>query len=103
MARRSRHRTRVGVIRHVLAVSLGLVGGLSIRAQEPPAGPKPPVVTLQAALAFALENNPALTVQRKQLGIASARVVIADLYPFNPVVETRVQQAFGPVSAGITN
>jgi outer membrane protein, heavy metal efflux system len=103
MARHSWHRTRAPVWQHVLTVALGLVGGLSVQAQEPPAAPKLPVVTLQAALAFALENNPALTVQRKQLGVASARVVIADLYPFNPTIETRVQQASGPESAGITN
>jgi outer membrane protein TolC len=61
------------------------------------------VLTLQAALQFALKNNPALNAQRKQLGIASARIVIADTYPFNPVFENRVQVASGPISAGVTN
>src|SRR2546421_6024640 len=70
---------------------------------ELPEPARPPVLGLQAALHFGLENNPALAAQRKQRGIAAARVVIAGTYPFNPVLENRVQNASGPPSAGITN
>ena len=64
---------------------------------------KSSALTLQAALQFALEHNPVLAAQRKQLGIAAARVVIAETYPFNPILENRIQSASGPQSAGITN
>lgn len=65
--------------------------------------PAPAAMSLPAALRQALENNPSLAVQRRQRGIAAARVVIADTYPFNPTLETRVQRASGPPDAGITN
>jgi cobalt-zinc-cadmium efflux system outer membrane protein len=61
------------------------------------------VLTLEAAVQFALENNPALAVQRQNRGIAAARVVIAETYPYNPLLENRIQGAEGPLSAGITN
>jgi outer membrane protein TolC len=90
-----------------LACVVGLLAlGATARAQapEPPApAPAPEVLTLQAAVHFALENNPALAAQRQQRGIAAARVVIADTYPFNPVLENRIQGAEGPQAAGITN
>lgn len=76
---------------------------------EPPespaanAGQRQPVLTLPAALQFALANNPSLAAQRSQLGIAAARVVIAETYPFNPVLENRIQSASGPPAAGILN
>jgi cobalt-zinc-cadmium efflux system outer membrane protein len=56
-----------------------------------------------AAVRYAMENNPALAAQRQQRGIAAARVVIADTYPFNPLTENRIQGAEGPQSGGITN
>lgn len=68
-----------------------------------PSVPVPSTLSLPAALRQALENNPSLAVQRRQRGIAAARVVIADTYPFNPTLETRVQRASGPADAGITN
>ncbi|MBV9125918.1 MAG: TolC family protein [Planctomycetes bacterium] len=61
------------------------------------------VWTLDAALAWALQNNPELAVLRQQHGIAEAAVVIARTYPFNPASENRIQEASGPASAGITN
>lgn len=64
---------------------------------------KPQVLTLQYALQFALENNPSLATQRRQRGIASARLIIAETYPFNPVLEMRTQYASGPEVAGVTN
>ncbi|QVL33590.1 TolC family protein [Telmatocola sphagniphila] len=85
----------------------------SLQAQPPATLPAPealkpapaptPVLKLQDALHFALENNPALASQRKQRGIAVARVVIAEQYPFNPVAENRIQGASGPESAGVSN
>ncbi len=79
------------------------------RAQEalpppavlPQAAPLP--LTLKGAVNFALVNNPALAAHRQQRGIAAAKVIIADTYPFNPVLENRVQGAEGPRSGGITN
>jgi cobalt-zinc-cadmium efflux system outer membrane protein len=68
-----------------------------------PSTPPPTTLSLRAALRQALENNPSLAVQRRQRGIAAARVVIADTYPFNPTLESRVQRASGPPDAGITN
>jgi cobalt-zinc-cadmium efflux system outer membrane protein len=68
-----------------------------------PSAQAPTALSLPAALRQALENNPSLAVQRRQRGIAAARVVIADTYPFNPILETRLQRASGPESAGITN
>jgi cobalt-zinc-cadmium efflux system outer membrane protein len=61
------------------------------------------MLTMAAAVRYALENNPGLAAQRQQRGIAAARVVIADTYPFNPTTENRIQGAEGPQSGGITN
>ena len=77
------------------------------RGEDKPAAaapaPKPYILTLQAAMEFALENNPGIAAVRQQRGIASARVVIAETYPFNPVLENRIQAASGPASAAVTN
>jgi cobalt-zinc-cadmium efflux system outer membrane protein len=62
-----------------------------------------PVLSLPEAVRVGLENNPALAAQRKSKGIAAARLVIAETYPFNPTLETRVQYARGPEQAGVTN
>jgi cobalt-zinc-cadmium efflux system outer membrane protein len=90
------------VRRHAAALCCLTMLAAGARAQ--PAGPpQPQVMTVQDAVRFALENNPALAAQRQQRGIAAARVVIAETYPFNPVIENRIQGAEGPHSAGITN
>jgi cobalt-zinc-cadmium efflux system outer membrane protein len=103
MARFPGVRLRIKPVLLLAGIGLGLAACEPAVAQ-PPAPPSPlPVLSLQAAIEFALEHNPALVTQRKQRGVASARVVIADLYPFNPTFESRVQQAWGPESAGITN
>jgi cobalt-zinc-cadmium efflux system outer membrane protein len=68
-------------------------------ADEPKTAPL--VLTLEDAVHSALERNPALAAQRQQHGIAAAKVVIADTYPFNPVLENRIQGASGPPAAGI--
>lgn len=95
--------------RRRLAVAVGLLLlGTAARAETPElpapaAAPAPEVLTLEAAVHYALENNPGLAAQRQQRGIAAARVVIADTYPFNPNLENRIQAAEGPRSSGITN
>jgi cobalt-zinc-cadmium efflux system outer membrane protein len=63
----------------------------------------PPVLSLDGAINWALQNNPELIALRQQHGIAAAAVVIAQTYPYNPVWEAKVRAANGPVSAGITN
>lgn len=71
-----------------------------------PAAPgcgEPQLLTLDAAVAFALQNNPELAAVRQQHGIAAAGTVIARTYPFNPLWEGRVRYANGPNSAGVTN
>jgi cobalt-zinc-cadmium efflux system outer membrane protein len=106
MARCSHDRPRKARAILWLGVVSGFLACDTVIAQStPPAqtSPPQPVLSLQAALEFALENHPALATQRKQRGVASARVVIADLYPFNPVFENRIQKSWGPESAGITN
>jgi outer membrane protein TolC len=67
------------------------------------AGSTPVVLSLDAAVAYALQYNPELVALRQQHGIAAAAVVIADTYPFNPIWEAKVRDASGPASAGITN
>ncbi|MFL5342842.1 MAG: TolC family protein [Gemmataceae bacterium] len=85
-----------------LAIVVCLLGLPALRAQFTPP-PPPPMLTMSAAVQYALENNPGLNAQRQNHGIAAAKVVIADTYPFNPIAENRVQAAMGPQSAGITN
>jgi cobalt-zinc-cadmium efflux system outer membrane protein len=75
--------------------------------QLPPPAPAaeaaPTVLSLEAAINWALENNPELAALRQQHGIAAAAVVIAQTYPFNPLWEAKVRAVNGPESAGITN
>jgi cobalt-zinc-cadmium efflux system outer membrane protein len=61
------------------------------------------VLSLEAAINWALENNPELAALRQQHGIAAAAVIIAQTYPFNPLWEAKVRAVNGPESAGITN
>jgi cobalt-zinc-cadmium efflux system outer membrane protein len=73
---------------------------------SPPAPPEqvtPAAFSLDEAVAWALQNNPELAALRQQHGIAAAAVVIAQTYPFNPVLESKVRATNGPTSAGITN
>lgn len=62
-----------------------------------------PTLSREAVVRWALENSPELAAIRQQRGIAAAAVVIAQTYPFNPVLESRIEGASGPASAGITN
>jgi outer membrane protein TolC len=72
-------------------------------AQNPAAADRPGSLTADAAVRYALLNNPEITALRQQHHIAAAGVVIARAYPFNPLWESNVQGAFGPESAGVTN
>jgi cobalt-zinc-cadmium efflux system outer membrane protein len=60
-------------------------------------------LTLPEAVEWALQNNPELAALRQQHGIATAAVVIARTYPFNPVWEGKIRATTGPAEAGITN
>jgi outer membrane protein TolC len=62
-----------------------------------------PILKLEDAIYYALENNPGIVALRQQHNIAAAKIVIADTYPFNPVVENRIQGANGPASAAVDN
>jgi cobalt-zinc-cadmium efflux system outer membrane protein len=92
------------------------MGGLTfllLMVAEPTALPAPPpaqssepaphVLSRDEAVDWALRNNPEIAALRQQHGIAAAGVVIAQTYPFNPVLESKVRAANGPTSAGITN
>ncbi len=63
----------------------------------------PQVLSLDAAVHWALEHNPELAALRQQHGIAAAAVIIAQTYPFNPFWEGKIRGDNGPESAGITN
>src|SRR6516165_10959854 len=60
---------------------------------DPPADPD--VLTVEQAVAWALQHNPELAVARKQRGIAQANVVIARTYPFNPLFTSLTLAARG--------
>jgi cobalt-zinc-cadmium efflux system outer membrane protein len=59
--------------------------------------------SLDGAIRFALARNPEIAATRQQRGIATAGIIIADQYPFNPSWENGVRAAFGPESAAVTN
>ena len=104
MLNAARHGTR---FRAVIACLIAAAAGARADPKEEFAadreGAKAAVLSLPAAVRFALENNPGLAAQRRVRAIAAARVVIADTYPFNPIFENRVQFASGPPAAGVTN
>jgi outer membrane protein TolC len=60
-------------------------------------------LSLEDAVRYALANNPQLAAVRQQYGIASAAVVIAKTYPYNPIWQGAAAGDFGPPSAGVTN
>jgi outer membrane protein, heavy metal efflux system len=82
----------------LVAGVLGLAGQV---AADPPDGPD--VLTVERAVAWALQHNPDLAVARKQRGIAEANVVIARTYPFNPLWQNFTLAAGGPAEADIRN
>jgi cobalt-zinc-cadmium efflux system outer membrane protein len=81
-----------------------LLGACRARASAPPEEEAPPeMLSREAAVLWALQNNPELTALRQQHGVALGGIVIARTYPFNPFWEAKVRAAFGPPSAGVTN
>src|SRR5947209_7563268 len=69
---------------------LAWVGVGTASAQSPPptgAPEKPPLLTMDQAVLWALQHNPDLASLRQQHGIAAAGIVIANTYPFNPIWE----------------
>src|SRR5439155_2039629 len=92
--------TRSGGIVWQIGLIVATVCAPILVAADPPS---PPVMPLDAAVRYALENNPQLAAARTQRGIAAAGVVIARIYPFNPVAESTVLGASGPEAAGVTN
>jgi cobalt-zinc-cadmium efflux system outer membrane protein len=89
---------RAAMIRCGWAV-LPLLLAAAARAVDPPAT----VLSADAAVRIALEQNPALRVVRENRGLAAAGVVLARVYPFNPVASATVWGANGPAEAGVTN
>jgi outer membrane protein TolC len=85
--------------------------GNGVEEAPPPREVSPPsaaiplsgVLSMGDALRYAIEHNPQLALVRKQRGIARAGVVIAETYPFNPILQHFVWGDWGPRSAGITN
>jgi cobalt-zinc-cadmium efflux system outer membrane protein len=61
----------------------------------------PEKLPLDAAVRWALQNNPELAALRQQHGIAAAGVVIARTYPYNPNWTSKIFAVNGP--PGITN
>jgi outer membrane protein TolC len=72
-------------------------------ATGPTGGARDTPLTLDAAVGYALENNPSLTAIRTQRGVAAAGVVIAKQYPFNPLLQVFELGVGGPSTSGITN
>jgi outer membrane protein TolC len=105
--------TRLGR-RVILLASTGLsfaaiILGNARAADLPAPSPLPSVeaatteLTQAEAIRWALEHNPEIAAIRTQHGIAAAGVMIANTYPFNPILSSEVRAAFGPESAGVTN
>ncbi len=105
MRQRPRIRSLAAFGLAALAGLLGLVVcTLPSRSETEPELSSPrPVLTLNAAVQWALQNNPALNTFRKNRGIAQAGVVIARQYPFNPIIQDFTWYGQGPPSAGVTN
>jgi outer membrane protein, heavy metal efflux system len=78
-------------------LSIVIAGSVAASAHADPqtAAPAPPVLTLEAAVGFALEHNPQLIAVRTQRGLAEGGVVVARTYPYNPVLNSVVLSANG--------
>ncbi len=99
-------------IRSLAAFGLAALSGLlglivcalpSWSETAPESSSSRPVLTLNAAVQWALEHNPALNTFRKNRGIAQAGVVIGRQYPFNPIIQDFVWGDTNPPGAGVTN
>ncbi len=53
-------------------------------------------LSADAAIRFALQNNPEIAALRQQHGIAVAGIIIAKEYPFNPIWESGVRKLISP-------
>lgn len=62
-----------------------------------------PILSLEDAVAWSLQNNPELAALRQQQGIAAAGVVIARTYPHNPVYQATVTGVTAPAGTVIAN
>jgi cobalt-zinc-cadmium efflux system outer membrane protein len=78
-----------------LVALCGVAAGAALAAEPPEPAPTPPVMSREAAVRFALANNPQLTVARTQRGLARAGVVLARTYPYNPIYQGVVLGANG--------
>src|SRR5437660_543581 len=72
---------------------VALCGAAAAIAADPPNAA--PVMSREAAVRFALANNPQLAVARTQRGMARAGVVLARTYPYNPIYTGVVLAAQG--------
>ena len=77
-----------------------LLAAVPAFAAEPAAAT---AMSADAAVRFALENNPSLAVARQQRGLAAAGVVLARVYPYNPVASAQFRGVNGPAESGVTN
>ncbi|HTU20432.1 MAG TPA: TolC family protein [Gemmataceae bacterium] len=90
-------------------IPAGLLGlilcAVPVRSEPNAAAPPPeqPILTLNAAVQWALKSNPALATFRRNRGIAEAAVQIARQYPFNPIIQHYMWGDWGPAAAGVTN
>jgi cobalt-zinc-cadmium efflux system outer membrane protein len=67
------------------------------------ADPAPPVLPLDAAVRIGLERNSTLVFARQQRGLAAAGVILARVYPYNPLASVSVRGVNGPAEAAVTN
>src|SRR5262249_13800 len=63
----------------------------------------PEVLTREAAVRWALQNNPELAALRQQHGISAAAVIRTATYAFYPVWDAKLGATKGREEAGITN
>ena len=89
-----------------LALSVGTAS-----AQAPTPAPTAPLtqiatvepLNLDAAVRYALVNNPALAAFRLNRGIAEGAVVVSKTYPFNPLYQGTLLRASGGDPGSVTN
>jgi cobalt-zinc-cadmium efflux system outer membrane protein len=89
-------------IHKLLWPMLAVVAACQVRA-APPSEPLPAVLTRDAVVRYALEHNPQLAVVRQARNQASAGVVLARIFPYNPTYQSIELGVNGPAAAGVTN
>lgn len=80
-----------------LACVLWIASTFPALAKDPPPDDGPPALTIERAVAMALENNPALRASREEIDAAAGRAKQAGLWP-NPELAVRAED--WPVSGG---